>query len=100
MFRGRGTLSGRLRLAAPANPNRVHDLCHTGRLEGDGFRHLALDIRVDQTIQIDHMIQSLHIEQIGGFQCQVLANAEGCQEDRMALSPWSSIEVARQERNA
>jgi hypothetical protein len=55
----------------PAKTDRVHDLGHAGGLEGNRLRQLALQICIYQTIQIHHMIESLHVEQIGRFQCRI-----------------------------
>lgn len=48
--------------AVPANADRVHDSCHPRCLERNRFGDLALEIGIDHTIQIDHVIQSLHVE--------------------------------------
>jgi phosphotransferase system IIA component len=62
MYRGALRSLGRLGLPVPAKTDRVHDTCHAGGLERNRFGDLALDIGIDQTIQIDYVIQSLHVE--------------------------------------
>lgn len=58
--------------AVSADADRVDDLGHSRGLVCDRFRKLALQIGIDQTIEIHHPIQSLHAQQIGRFQCRML----------------------------
>jgi hypothetical protein len=63
----------RVLLSAPAaEADRIHDPRHARGFEGDRFGHQALEVRIDHTAQIHHMIQSPHIEEIGRLQCRML----------------------------
>jgi hypothetical protein len=45
-----------------AQSNGVHDPRHPLRPGGNGFRHLALEVGVDQAAQVHHVIQGLHVD--------------------------------------
>jgi hypothetical protein len=53
-----------MRLPTSAQADRVHDLCDALGVSGERFRHLTLQIRIDQAIQVHNMIQSLYFDQI------------------------------------
>ena len=59
-------------LPVSAYADRVHDLGDPGCLEGDRFRHLSLEVRIDQAGQIHYAIQGLHVEQIRRLQRRML----------------------------
>jgi Spy/CpxP family protein refolding chaperone len=45
-----------------AQADGVHDPRHAPRSGGEGFRHLALEIGIDQAVQVHHVIQGLHLD--------------------------------------
>jgi hypothetical protein len=57
-----------MRLPASAQADRVHNLCDALRLSGERFRHLTLQIRIDHTIQVHDVIQSLYLDLIRRLQ--------------------------------
>jgi len=50
-------------LSSPvAQADGVHDPHHALRFGGDGVRHLALEVGVDQAVQVHHVIQGPHLD--------------------------------------
>ena len=45
-----------------AQSNGVDDPRRSLRPGGNGFRHLALEVGVDQAVQVHHVIQGLHVD--------------------------------------
>ena len=54
-------------LVISAEADRVHHPGDAGCLKGDRFRHLPLEIRINQAGQINDAIHGLYLEQIGGL---------------------------------
>ena len=69
--RARGRGSGTVRagpLSLVADADRTHDSCHARRLERDGLRQAALKRGIDQSREIHHLVQRLHIHLVGSLQ--------------------------------
>jgi hypothetical protein len=45
-----------------AQSHGVHDPRHPLRPRGNGVRHLALEVGVDQAVQVHHVLQGLHVD--------------------------------------